>query len=210
MLRYFHFLNLLLFPQHSSLLLLRYLYTMKFTRNDELGRPDVEAYKKIDKIPVVVILDDVRSGLNVGSVFRTSDSFLISKIFLCGITSKPPERDILKSALGATESVEWEYRQSVLEIVQELKKEGYQIYAVEQSNNSIAPQDAPVSGASRFALIFGNEVKGVSTHLLPEIHGCIEIPQSGTKHSLNVSVCAGIVLWEFYRHFRLTMSGEQK
>lgn len=208
MLRYFHFLDFLPSLQHSTHLLLRYLYTMKFTRNEDLGRPGLEDYKHIEKIPVVVILDDVRSGLNVGSVFRTSDSFLISKIYLCGITSKPPERDILKSALGATESVAWEYKQSVHDVVEELKQEGYRIFAVEQSTNSMMPQEAIERGAEKYALIFGNEVKGVNPELLPEIHGCIEIPQSGTKHSLNVSVCAGIVVWEFYRHFKLEPSLE--
>lgn len=176
---------------------------MKFISNDLLGRPDLDGYRSLRKIPLTVILDDVRSGLNVGSVFRSSDSFLIEKIILCGITSKPPERDILKSALGATESVAWEYFESVKDAIYKMKEEGRAVYAVEQSNSSIPLQEIVSLNAESFALIFGNEVKGVNEKVLPLIDGCIEVPQSGTKHSLNIAVCAGIVLWEFYKKFHL-------
>ncbi|MBK8873946.1 MAG: TrmH family RNA methyltransferase [Bacteroidetes bacterium] len=176
---------------------------MKFISNDLLGRPDLEGYRSLQKIPVAVVLDDVRSGLNVGSVFRSSDSFLIEKIILCGITAKPPERDILKSALGATESVVWEYFESVTDAIHQMKEEGRAVYAVEQSSNSIPLQGINNLSNESYALIFGNEVKGVNEKVLPLIDGCIEVPQSGTKHSLNIAVCAGIVLWEFYKKFHL-------
>lgn len=171
---------------------------MKFLKNEELGRPLQDAYANLTKMPVVVILDNVRSGLNVGSVFRTSDSFLVEKLVLCGITSKPPERDILKSALGATESVAWQYFTTSAEAVEDLKSQGYLIYAIEQSDSSISLDHfQPVDG-SKYALIFGNEVKGVDPALIPLLDGAIEVPQSGIKHSLNISVCAGVVLWSFY------------
>lgn len=176
---------------------------MKFISNDLLGRPDLEDYRNLTKIPVAVLLDDVRSGLNVGSVFRSSDSFLIEKIILCGITAKPPERDILKSALGATESVAWEYFESVTDAIHNMKEEGRTVYAVEQSSASIPLQEIGNLNQETFALIFGNEVKGVNEKVLPLIDGCIEVPQSGTKHSLNIAVCTGIVLWEFYKKFHL-------
>lgn len=176
---------------------------MKFISNDLLGRPDLEEYRSLTKLPVVVILDDVRSGLNVGSVFRSSDSFLVEKIILCGITAKPPERDILKSALGATESVAWEYATSVSDAIHKMKEEGRTVYAVEQSSDSTPLNEIDKIGDKSFALIFGNEVKGVNATVLPLIDGCIEVPQSGTKHSLNIAVCAGIVLWEFYKKFHL-------
>ncbi|MBK8415250.1 MAG: TrmH family RNA methyltransferase [Bacteroidetes bacterium] len=176
---------------------------MKFISNDLLGRPDLEGYRSLQKIPVAVVLDDVRSGLNVGSVFRSSDSFLIEKIILCGITAKPPERDILKSALGATESVVWEYFESVTDAIHKMKEEERGVFAVEQSSNSIPLQEINNLSNESYALIFGNEVKGVNEKVLPLIDGCIEVPQSGTKHSLNIAVCAGIVLWEFYKKFHL-------
>ena len=171
---------------------------MKFLKNDELGRPGLNEYREKQKMPVTLVLDNVRSGLNVGSVFRTADSFSAEQIYLCGITSKPPGRDILKSALGATESVSWKYYETTLQAVETLKDDGYLIYAVEQCIPCISLESYVYKQGSRIALIFGNEVKGVDENLIPYLDGCIEIPQSGIKHSLNISVCAGIVLWKFY------------
>ena len=176
---------------------------MKFLKNVELGRPDVDAYKSIAKMPVTIVLDNVRSGLNVGSVFRSADSFSAERIFLCGITSRPPERDILKSALGATESVEWKYFENTSSALDELKTEGYTILAVEQGIPNVQLQSLEATTATKFALVFGNEVKGVDERLIPWFNGCLEIPQSGTKHSLNISVCVGIVLWKFYERLML-------
>lgn len=155
-----------------------------------------------DKIPVTLILDNVRSGSNVGSVFRTSDAFAIEMICLCGITAVPPEREILKTALGATETVFWKHYTITEEAIQELKFNGYVVFAVEQSDSSLALDQLDQLGSeSKIALIFGNEVKGVDEKLIPLLDGCIEVPQAGTKHSLNVSVCVGVVLWEFFKLF---------
>lgn len=154
-------------------------------------------------MPVIVVLDNVRSGLNTGSVFRSADSFSVEQIYLCGITAQPPEREILKSALGATESVSWKYFEHTSNAIQELQSNGYMVYAIEQSNSAVSLEKFEVSFSSRYALVFGNEVKGVDSVLIPMLDGCIEIPQSGTKHSLNISVCAGIVLWKFYEDFIL-------
>ncbi len=153
-------------------------------------------YKKASKLPVVVVLDNVRSTHNVGSVFRTADAFRIGKIILCGITATPPHKDIHKTALGATESVEWSYSESTVDAVRSLKEEGYTIVAVEQTDESVFLDDFQPGGSSRLALIFGHEVSGVQESVLPLVDSCIEIPQSGTKHSLNISVSAGIVLWD--------------
>jgi len=171
---------------------------MKFLKNEELGRPDLQDYRQQDKLKVTIVLDNVRSGLNVGSVFRSADSFNAEQIFLCGITAKPPERDILKSALGATESVRWKHFETTAEALESLKSDGYTIYAVEQSDPCISLESVEAVSGSKYALVFGNEVKGVDERLIPLLDNCIEIPQSGTKHSLNISVCAGIVLWKFY------------
>ena len=176
---------------------------MKFLKNVELGRPDLNAYRDQQKMQVTVVLDNVRSGLNVGSVFRSADSFNAERIFLCGITSQPPERDILKSALGATESVAWNYYSSTREALEILKREGYRVYAVEQCEPCITLETLNAVQGAKYALVFGNEVKGVDENLIPLLDGCIEIPQSGTKHSLNISVCAGIVLWKFYETLTL-------
>ena len=176
---------------------------MKFIKNEALGRPDLKDYKEQKKMAVTLVLDNVRSGLNVGSVFRSCDSFMVERIFLCGITSVPPERDILKSALGATESVEWKYFGTTKEALELLQSEMYRIFAIEQSDSSTALHNFTTDSNSRYALVFGNEVKGVDPELIPVLHGCIEIPQSGTKHSLNISVCAGVVLWRFYEQLVL-------
>lgn len=164
---------------------------------DELDRKSLDSFKTSVKNPVIIILDDVRSMHNVGSIFRTSDAFLINKLFLCGYTPQPPHRDIHKTALGATESVDWYYYNTLMEAVEYCKEFGYHIYAVEQATSSIALQHIQQYKAEKVALIFGNEVEGVKNEILPFCDGCIEIPQMGTKHSLNVSVAAGIVLWKF-------------
>lgn len=163
---------------------------------EELGRINIEVFKKTKKNPIVVILDNVRSMHNVGSVFRTSDAFLVEKIFLVGITPQPPHREIQKAALGATESVDWEQRTNLKSLLTELKTLNYKIIGVEQTNNSQMISDFRVELNEKIALIFGNEVEGISDEILNDIDCFIELPQYGTKHSLNVSVCAGIVIWE--------------
>jgi 23S rRNA (guanosine2251-2'-O)-methyltransferase len=166
---------------------------------DELGRMSVDEFKQAHKNPVMVVLDNIRSMHNVGSVFRTSDAFLVSGICLCGYTPQPPHRDIHKTALGATETVDWLYFPTTLEAVTELKQRGYQIFAVEQAEGSISLERF-VSADTKIAIVFGNEVEGVNNEVLKLCDGCIEIPQLGMKHSLNISVAAGIVLWEIIRN----------
>jgi len=168
-------------------------------RLEQLGRIDVETFKRTEKIPLVVVLDNIRSMNNVGSIFRTSDAFMVSKIILCGITPTPPHREIHKSALGATESVDWRYEKNISEVVQTLKVEGYEIFAVEQTSKSEGLHKIDLSKNKKYALIFGNEVDGVSDDILSLCDNFLEIPQFGTKHSLNVSVCFGIVLWDFFK-----------
>jgi 23S rRNA (guanosine2251-2'-O)-methyltransferase len=166
---------------------------------DELSRKSVEEFKRSEKIPIIVVLDNIRSMHNVGSVFRTADAFLLQGIYLCGYTPQPPHRDIHKTALGATETVEWKYVAQGVDVIQSLKAEGYKIFAVEQVKGSIALQDFVFEQDAKLAVIFGNEVNGVGEALLGYCDGCIEIPQLGMKHSLNISVAAGIVLWELVR-----------
>ncbi len=168
----------------------------KKRQNEELHRISPDAFKSASKMPVVLLLDNVRSLNNVGSVFRTSDAFRIEKIYLCGITATPPNREIHKTALGAEDSVDWEYSKDTLPVVAGLKVQGYKVYAVEQAENSISLENFSLSPEEKYALIFGNEVKGVQQEIIDEAEGCIEIPQYGTKHSFNISVSAGIVLWE--------------
>jgi tRNA G18 (ribose-2'-O)-methylase SpoU len=162
----------------------------------DLQRKSVEEFKKAEKVPVVVVLDNVRSMHNVGSVFRTADAFLISAIWLCGYTPRPPHRDINKTALGATETVEWHYCATTSEAVELLKKDGYSIYAVEQVEKSIPLHEFSFPASGKIAVIFGNEVSGVDAEVVKLCDGFIEIPQFGMKHSLNISVAAGIALWE--------------
>tara|TARA_B100000795_G_scaffold268724_1_gene256311 strand:- start:1389 stop:1913 length:525 start_codon:yes stop_codon:yes gene_type:complete len=169
---------------------------MRKLKNNELGRISISAFKNTKKTPIIVILDGIRSLNNVGSVFRTSDAFLIEKIYLCGITATPPNREIHKTALGATESVDWEYKEDALALVKELKSEGVLIAAIEQVENSIMLDEFSLKGASKVAVIFGNEVKGVQQEVVSASDYCVEIPQKGTKHSLNISVSCGIVLWD--------------
>ncbi len=163
---------------------------------EQLNRLDLEGFKKAEKKPVVLVLDNIRSMNNIGSIFRTSDGFGIKKLFLCGITAIPPHRDIHKTALGAENSMDWSYHKSVAEVCIDLKKEGYLIAAVEQVKNSVALNEFNVSREQALALVLGNEVDGVSQEVIDLCDYCIEIPQFGTKHSFNVSVCAGIVMWE--------------
>ncbi len=174
---------------------------MKKLKLEELGRISTEAYKASDKLPIVVVLDNIRSALNVGSVFRTTDAFQLEKIVLCGISATPPSREITKTAIGATESVDWTYVQSIVEAVTVLKNQGYLLVAVEQTNQSVLLQDFNPQ-SQKIALIFGNEVDGISDDILPLLDASIEIAQYGTKHSLNVSICAGIVLWKLSETYR--------
>ncbi len=166
---------------------------------DELGRKSVEEFKQSAKTPVIAVLDNIRSMHNVGSVFRTADAFLIEAICLCGYTPQPPHRDINKTALGATESVDWIYFPTAVEAVRELKNKGFTIFAVEQTEGSKPLQKFMTEANDKIAVVFGNEVEGVQDDVLALVDGSIEIPQWGMKHSLNISVAAGIVLWEIFR-----------
>ncbi|MBL0024158.1 MAG: RNA methyltransferase [Saprospiraceae bacterium] len=168
---------------------------------EELGRISVEEFHLALKIPVVVVLDNIRSAMNIGSIFRTSDAFSIEKIIICGISATPPNREINKTAIGATESVEWAYEENINNAVTTLKAEGYTLAGIEQTNNSVNLDSSDLD-FEKIAVIFGNEVDGISDEIIDLLDICIEIPQYGTKHSLNVSVCAGIVLWEMMKKFR--------
>ena len=164
---------------------------------EELNRIDVETFKKVAKIPLVVVLDNIRSMHNVGATFRTADAFLVQKIILCGITPQPPHREIHKAALGATESVEWHHETDINTAIAYLKTQGFEILGIEQTSNSQMISDFKIERNKKYAVILGNEVEGISDEALPNIDSFLEIPQLGTKHSLNVSVCGGIVMWEF-------------
>jgi tRNA G18 (ribose-2'-O)-methylase SpoU len=172
---------------------------MRKLRNIELNRITVNEFKKSDKTPIVVVLDNVRSCNNIGSVFRTSDAFLIEKLYLCGITATPPNNEIRKTALDAEKSVAWEYFENTVDVVKKLQTDGCKVYAVEQVENSILLPDFKPEKEKRIAVVFGNEVKGVKQSVVNICDGCIEIPQYGTKHSFNVSVSAGIVLWDLFQ-----------
>lgn len=168
---------------------------MRKLKLDELNRLTVEEFATKTKRPIVVVLDNIRSALNVGSVFRTSDAFAIEKIVICGISATPPNREITKTAIGATDSVAWEYIEDIKEAVVHLKSNGYTIVGIEQTDQSVMLNDFQ-KDHQKIAVIFGNEVDGISDEIIQDLDICIEIPQHGTKHSLNVSVCAGVVLWE--------------
>jgi len=165
----------------------------------QLNRVDTEAFRKMDKIPVEIVLDNVRSALNVGSVFRTCDAFGIKKLHLCGITAVPPHREILKTALGADKSVDWQHWNDTDGALQFLKNEGYALAGIEQIENSVSLEAFNWKASPKIVLVFGNEVEGISASVLDMLDVAIEIPQVGTKHSINVSVCAGIVIWEAFR-----------
>lgn len=172
---------------------------MRKLLNEELGRPTIEEYASVEKLPVALILDNVRSAQNVGSFFRTADAFAIERIELCGITSTPPNRELHKTALGSELSVAWSYHPTTADCVAKLRGEGYRILAVEQIENAVMLNDFRAEAGVKYALIFGNEVDGVDQAIADDVDGAIEIPQVGTKHSLNVSVSAGVVMWELFR-----------
>lgn len=165
---------------------------------EQLGRISVDEYKSSEKSPLIIIADNVRSMHNVGSIFRTSDAFLVEKIYLCGITPTPPHREIQKTALGATESVDWQYAENTLDVVNQLKKEGWTILALEQTTNSVMLDELKVEKGEKIAIVLGNEVDGVNQEVINLCHKAVEIPQFGTKHSFNVSVSCGIMLWQVY------------
>lgn len=167
----------------------------------ELDRVSEEEFRQQQKFPVIVILNDIRSLNNIGSFFRTADAFNVEKIYLCGITAVPPHRDIHKTALGATESMEWEYRESIQELVDELQSQQILIASIEQAEKTTLLHQITTLPEKKIALVFGNEVDGVDQHVIDKSDYIIEIPQFGTKHSLNVSVCAGVVLWEFCKKY---------
>ena len=174
---------------------------MKKLKNSELNRKSIAEYKSADKTPLIVILDNIRSLNNVGSVFRTSDAFLIEKIYLCGITGTPPHKDIQRTALGATDSVSWEYAEETLSVVNQLQSEGVFVASIEQAQDAVQLPDFKPSG-QKIAIVMGNEVKGVQQEVIDASDTCIEIPQYGTKHSLNISVTCGVVIWDLFTKMR--------
>jgi 23S rRNA (guanosine2251-2'-O)-methyltransferase len=171
-------------------------------RNDELGRPSTPEYKKLTKPGLLVLLDNVRSLHNVGSVFRTCDAFTVQKLYLCGYTGTPPNKEIHKTALGATESVDWKHENDIKSLILTLKSQKVAVFAVEQAKNAVFLENFQIDPAQKYALVFGNEVSGVEQEVVDLCDGCIEISQGGTKHSLNIAVSAGVVLWEFYKRMK--------
>lgn len=171
---------------------------MRKLKNEELERLDVSEFKAADKTPVIIVLDNIRSLNNIGSVFRTSDAFLVEKIYLCGITAQPPHNDIRKTALGSTETVDWEYSESTETLIKKLKAENIKICSIEQAENATLLNDFTPEAFTKYALVFGNEVKGVAQEIVDVSDIVIEIPQYGTKHSLNISVSCGIVVWDIF------------
>ena len=175
---------------------------MRKLKNSELGRKTVEEFKQTNKTPIIVVLDNIRSLNNVGSVFRTSDAFLIEKIYLCGITATPPNKEIHKTALGATESVDWEYIENTMDLVEKLQTDNVKVLSIEQAENSTMLDTFTPETNQKYAVVFGNEVKGVQQAVVSASDMCIEIPQLGTKHSLNISVSCGVVLWDLFTKMR--------
>lgn len=171
---------------------------MRKLKNSELERLNISEFKKAEKSPIIIILDNIRSLNNTGSVFRTSDAFLIEKIYLCGITAQPPHNDIRKTALGSTETVDWEYAENTLDVVKKLKSEGINICSIEQAENATTLNEFNPKPNTKYAFVFGNEVKGVRQDVVNVSDVVIEIPQYGTKHSLNISVSAGVVIWDVF------------
>lgn len=169
---------------------------------NELNRISAEEFKRVEKLPLVVVLDNVRSLHNIGSVFRTSDAFRVERIYLCGITATPPHPEMHKTALGAEFTVDWTYVNNAVEVVENLRREGYTVYSVEQAEGSIMLEDLTLDPSGKYAVVMGNEVKGVQQEVINVSDGCIEIPQYGTKHSLNVSVTAGIVIWDLFKKLK--------
>ena len=174
---------------------------MRKITNQELGRPSAEEFATMEKMAVTVVLDNVRSAQNVGAFFRTGDAFAVEKVLLCGITATPPSRDIHKSSLGAEFTVAWEYYNATTEAVSVLKKQGYTVLAIEQVEGAAMLDKLEIDTTKKYALVFGNEVLGVDQAVVDICDGAIEIPQAGTKHSINVSVCGGVVLWKFFEKF---------
>lgn len=172
---------------------------MRKLENSELDRKSITGFKEADKTPLIIILDDIRSLHNIGSVFRTADAFLIEKIYLCGITATPPNKEIHKTALGATETVNWEHQSDVIAVIEKLKSENVGVFAIEQVENAIFLENFETESNKKYALVFGNEVFGVNQNAIAVCDGTIEIPQLGTKHSLNISVSAGIVVWDLFK-----------
>ena len=172
---------------------------MRKLKNSELNRKSVDEFKEANKMPIIVILDNIRSANNVGSVFRTSDAFLIEKVYLCGITATPPNKEIQRTALGATDSVHWEYAKNTEDVIAKLQEENVQVMAIEQAEDATFLQEFTPPSNRKTAIVFGNEVKGVQQKIVTQAHGCIEIPQFGTKHSLNISVSCGVVLWDLFQ-----------
>lgn len=176
---------------------------MRKLKLDELNRVTVDEFKAADKLPVTVVLDNVRSMHNVGSIFRTCDGFAVEQIYLCGITGQPPHREIEKTALGATQSIDWKYERDVLSCVKALQQQGYIVISIEQAEHSTMLHEFRPEKDKKYALVFGNEVNGVSEEVMATADNCIEIPQFGTKHSFNIVVSAGIILWDFYAKLNL-------
>lgn len=170
--------------------------TLKKLKNSELNRKSVSEFKSAEKTPIIVILDNIRSSNNVGSVFRSSDAFLIEKIYLCGITATPPNKDIQRTALGATDSVDWEYQKDTMSVVRKLQEDGVCVASIEQAENAVMLNEFKPMNGQKIAIVMGNEVKGVQQDVVSASNTCIEIPQLGTKHSLNISVTCGVVLWD--------------
>jgi tRNA G18 (ribose-2'-O)-methylase SpoU len=175
------------------------LFRMRKLENKELDRKSIDDFKQSEKTPLILVLDDIRSLHNIGSVFRTADAFLVEKIYLCGITATPPNKEIHKTALGATETVDWEHHEDVLKVIKNLQEDNVTVLAIEQVESAFFLQDFEVKKNKKYALVFGNEVFGVSQEAVSLCNGCIEIPQLGTKHSLNISVSAGIVVWDLFK-----------
>ena len=176
---------------------------MRKLKNSELDRLNVEAFKQSKKTPIIVVLDNIRSLNNIGSVFRTCDAFLIEKIYLCGITATPPHKDIHKTALGSTETVEWEYVKSILDLIQKLKSENVKVISIEQAVNATMLNNFQPESNTSYALVFGNEVKGVKQEVVSASDMVLEIPQFGTKHSLNISVSVGVVIWDVFSKLKV-------
>ena len=175
---------------------------MRKLKLQELNRLTVEAFKTTQKTPIILVLDNIRSGLNVGSAFRTADGFALEKIYCCGITAKPPHREILKTAIGATDSMDWAYVDNTATVIQQLQTNGYHVVAVEQAEGSTSLPNFQLPKHKKIALVFGNEVRGVSQAAMDMVDECLEVPQFGTKHSFNISVCIGIVVWDIFRKWK--------
>ena len=171
---------------------------MRKLKNSELERLSVKEFKDVKKTPLIIVLDNIRSLNNIGSVFRTSDAFLIEKIYLCGITAQPPHKDITKTALGSTDTVDWEYAEDTLTLIKDLQVKNVKICSIEQAEQAVMSDDFKVETNTTYALVFGNEVKGVQQTVVSQSDVVIEIPQFGTKHSLNISVSCGVVIWDFF------------